>query len=382
MGNRRLLSLDVLRGAAVAGMILVSAPGNDAPYGWLRHSAWNGFTPADLVFPLFLFALGVSAAVSLERHLRLGAPRRALVVQSAGRAALLFILGIAGNGVPCGFAPDGWRVMGVLQRIALCSFGAAALYLGTEAAVQAALGASLLAGYWAALTLIPVPGYGAGNLTAAGNLASWLDRLLLPGVLLGGNFDSEGLLSTIPAFATTIAGLLAGRFLLGEKRPARGAAALFGAGVLLTAAGLAWNPFFPINKHLWTSSFSLFSTGLALLLFGALHWLIEARQVRAWSRPLEAYGRNAFMIYALSFLFLAVQDSIPMMAGGSPGNLRSWLCATLFGWASPPNACLLYTLSYTALWLPLAAWLNRRGIALRVSWSTVTETLGRVRARK
>jgi len=244
--------------------------------------------------------------------------------------------------------------MGVLQRIALCSFGAAALYLGTEAAVQAALGASLLAGYWAALTLIPVPGYGAGNLTAAGNLASWLDRLLLPGVLLGGNFDSEGLLSTIPAFATTIAGLLAGRFLLGEKRPARGAAALFGAGVLLTAAGLAWNPFLPNQQAPMDQLLQPLLDGLGapLVRSAAL-----AHRGPPGARVVAAAGGiRPQRIHDLrpSFLFLAVQDSIPMMAGGSPGNLRSWLCATLFGWASPPNACLLYTLSYTALWLPLA----------------------------
>jgi predicted acyltransferase len=249
---QRLRALDVFRGLTVAGMIVVNCSGSDDVYRLMDHAPWHGLTFADFVFPSFLVIVGVSAAFShAARRGRGGSPRE-IARHAASRAAGLFLLGLLVN-VVLYHGTRGIRWPGVLQRIALCSLAATAFLSWERPALEPAVAAALLAGYWLLLTRVPVPGHGAGVLTPEGNLASWLDRRLMGGHLMTPVEDQEGLLSTLPAIATTLLGLIAGRRLLGEGTGTRPALRLGAAGLALAALGWSWSASFPFNKHLWTS---------------------------------------------------------------------------------------------------------------------------------
>src|SRR5438105_9352819 len=248
----RLRSLDAFRGLTIAAMVLVNNPGTwVAVYAPLKHARWHGLTPTDVIFPFFLFIVGVAIPLSQP-----GAGR---VLR---RAAVIFALGIVLNGLP-GFDWASIRIPGVLQRIALCYLIAAVLFLTTGWRTQAIVTAALLLGYWGAMTLVPVPGYGRGDLGPEANLAAWLDRGLLgPHIWRAARvYDPEGILSTVPAIGTTLAGALTGRWLAGDRGPASTLRGLAIAGILCAGAGLAWSMWFRINKALWTSSYALFTAG-------------------------------------------------------------------------------------------------------------------------
>jgi len=290
--QERLVSLDVYRGLAVAGMILVMNAGNWSTVYWpLLHATWNGWTPTDMIFPSFLFIVGVSMTFSFASRLAKGASRAGLAWHVVRRSAILCVLGFFLNAVPT-FDLTTLRIPGVLQRIALCYLIGGLLDLAVErrrVAVIAGVAAALLIGYWAMLRFVPVPGFGAGRLDSLGNLDAYVDRAifgvrhlwpygLTPGH--GVTYDPEGLLSTIPAVTNLLLGILAGGWLRSERSGPRRVAGLAVAGAAVMLGGWLLNPVVPINKRIWASSFALFSGGFGLLALALMYWLVDLRRWR------------------------------------------------------------------------------------------------------
>ena len=363
----RLDSLDVFRGLSIAAMILVSTPGSwNAVYAPLDHALWNGWTLTDLVFPFLLFAMGAAVPFALARR---RATRRRVGRHIVRRAAILFALGLVLNAIEA--APPlqmaTFRIPGVLQRIALVFLAVAWLTERGSLRVQIATVVAALAGYWAALTWIPVPGVGAGILTPEGNLASYIDRALLGRHLLTRFSDPEGMLSTLPAIATAMCGVFAGDWLK-ERRQPHHSAWLFAAGLLATIAGLTWHRAFPINKNLWTSSFALFSAGLAAQALALFHWLVDVRGWRGWSKPLAAYGRNPLAAY---FLSVGCDSLLTRVTVTGSGSLKGIVYRSAFvPWLRPccgaEAASLGYAIAYVALWGVILGELYRRRIFIRI----------------
>ena len=359
----RLRSLDAFRGLAIAGMILVNNPGSwSHVYPPLEHAAWHGWTPTDLVFPYFLFAVGASLTFSFARRRRDGTTRTALFRKIVWRSALLFGIGLMLNFIPA-FDFHALRIFGVLQRIAVVYFVAASLYLVMSPRVLAVLGALLLLGYWLAMVLVPVPGYGAGVLEPVGNLAQYIDSRLLTGHMWKAEWDPEGILSSVPAVVTCLLGIYAGLTLQRPDPPADRTARLAVSGFAALAVGWAWNGWFPINKNLWTSSYVLFTGGLALLTLAALYWWIDIRQRRSWSTPLCVFGVNALLAFVLSGLLARLL--MAWQIGDT--SARGWLYEHLFaGWAGPLNGSLAFAIAYVMLWYLILLVLDKRGWYVRI----------------
>jgi predicted acyltransferase len=368
--SSRLLALDVFRGVTMAAMVIVNNPGSwDHVHAPLLHAEWNGWTPPDLIFPFFLFIVGVSLTLS-RRSLGAGGPilRRAMVI---------FGLGLLLAGYPR-FDVTRWRIPGVLQRIAVCYLAAAIVYrisarkgaheFRTQATRIGVVSAVLLIGYWGAMTLVPVPGGGAGDLSADGNLAAFVDRLLMGGHLWRPSWDPEGLLSTVPAIATTLLGVLAGLWIRqSETRGDRGTVALAGAGLLSVLAGQVFGAFFPINKNLWTSSYVLFTGGMAAALLAALIWAIDVAGSRRWTMPFVVLGRNAITLFVLSGLLVKTLILIKVPGGdGRRIALSAWTYDAFYApVASPKNASLLYALTHLVILFGVLSWMHRRRIFLK-----------------
>ncbi len=361
----RLESLDVFRGLAVAGMIVVNSAGGELNYPQLEHAGWNGLTCADLVFPAFLFAMGVSLTIALTARRAAGAEKADLLRRALRRSAVVFGLGLALSGFPF-VALGHLRVMNVLQRIALCSLFASGLFLAESPVAELAAAAGALVGYWLLMTRVPVPGHGAGDLSPAGNLASYLDRRLLGGHLYRPLYDPEGLLSTLPALSSGIFGMLAGRALLSRAPAPAKAAALAAAGTAAVVAGAVWSLWFPVNKSLWTSSYATLTAGTSALGLAACYWLIEARGLRAWSLPFKILGMNALAAYVASDALLQAARRIKVpLPDGSREQLRYWVRDALFGRLAPQDSSLGYALLSTGVVLAAMAVLYRRRVFLK-----------------
>ncbi len=360
----RLDSLDAFRGLTIAAMILVNNPGSWAHvYPPLRHAEWHGCTPTDLIFPFFLFIVGVAMTFSLGRRLEEG-ERRRVVGKVVRRALIIFALGLLLSAFP-EFRLSELRVAGVLQRIAVVYLVASLLVLRLSRRALAWTTAGLLAGYWAALELIPVPGQGAGVLTPEGNLAAWVDGWLLPGRMYQGTWDPEGLASTVPAVATTLLGVFTGHWIRSRRERSEIAAGMFTAGWLAILAGLAWSIWFPLNKNLWTSSYVLFTAGAALEGLAFCYWLIDGLGYRAWARPAIVFGLNAIAVYVLSGL--GTDLLIWIRVGMEDSALYGWIYRHLFvSWAGPLNGSLAFALAYLAFWWLAMAALYRRRIFIKV----------------
>lgn len=363
---QRLDSLDVFRGLTIAAMILVSTPGTwSAVYVPLDHAAWHGWTPTDLVFPFLVFAMGAAVPFALAR--RRDRPRlvRRHVIR---RALVLFALGLALNAIetPPPLAWATFRIPGVLQRIAIVYLAVAWLTERVSLGGQIAFAAAALSLYWAAMMLVPVPGAGAGVLTPTGNLASFIDRALLGRHMLNPVWDPEGLLSTVPAIVTALAGVFAGDWLKEHGR--QRAAWLWACGFGLTMAGLVWGRVFPLNKNLWTSSFALFSAGLAAQVLALFHWAIDVRRWRAWARGLAAFGRNPLAAYFLSVGFDSVLTRWTVAHGGSLKGViyRATFASWLRPCCSAEAASLGYALAYVVLWGIMLGEMYRRRIFIGV----------------
>lgn len=362
----RLLSLDVFRGLTIVGMILVNSPGNNTAYAWLEHAHWNGCTFADLVFPFFLFIVGVSLVYAFSKRLEFGSVSTKLFYKILQRSCIIFALGLLLNGFPY-YDLSTLRILGVLQHIALCYFFASLLFLMTSWRIQASIFVVILIGYWLIMTLVHVPSYGAGNLTPDGNLAAYVDRSVLLGHLYHPTYDPEGILSTFPALATTLLGNLTGVWLLTKNSKRSKALGMVLAGTIALALGWLWSFWFPINKNLWTSSFVLWTGGLALYLLAFCYWLIEIVNWRRWCKPFEIFGINALAAYILHIMLLKIQNRIPMqLADGSMSNMRLYITEHLFSWVPAQTASLLYACSYVLFWLLILGILYRFKIFIKV----------------
>ena len=382
---RRVVSLDVFRGITIAAMILVNDPGSWSHiYPPLKHAEWNGWTPTDLIFPFFLFIVGVSMTLSFASRVSRGVTRRVLAIHILRRSALIFAIGLFLNGFPS-FDFGSIRIMGVLQRIALCYLVAGLVYLmipgrkigadgnvrvRSNAWVITGIAVILLVGYWALVTFVPVPGYGAGHFGKDDNLGAYIDRKLMGGHLWSESktWDPEGLLSTLPAIATLLIGILAGEWLRSDREGGRKALGLVLAGIALLIVGRLLDPYFPINKNLWTSTFVLFTGGFAMLLLALCYWAVDLRGWRKWAAPFLVFGMNAILAYALAALVAEV--SIDFEFHDSRRHLQ-----TLHGWiyegyfvprSSPVNASLAFAVFFVLVVFVLLWPLHRRKIFIRI----------------
>ena len=364
----RLLSLDVFRGATIAGMILVNNPGDEEISYWpLLHADWNGWTPTDLIFPFFLFIVGVSMAFSFGSRLAHGDSRREILRHVLRRGAIIFALGLFLNGFPDHYQLSSWRVYGVLQRIAVCYVISAVLALRTDRRGQLIAVLGCLFGYWALMRLVPVPGFGVPThdiplLDPDRNLAAWLDRKLLMGHLYEVTRDPEGVLSTIPAIATSLLGLLTGDWLRSERSARAKALGMALWGVAGLVSGQTLNAWFPINKKLWTSSYVLFTAGLALAGLALCYWILDVNhRGRRGAMPFLVFGTNAIAAYVLAELVAHWMGRMGVyQADGDWASWQELAYQHLFaGVGSPANASLLYALVFVAVcWL--AMWLLYR----------------------
>jgi predicted acyltransferase len=355
----RLVSLDVFRGLTIASMILVNDPGTWSAVYWpLEHAPWNGWTPTDLIFPFFLFIVGVSMTLSFSRRFERGSSRGALARHVFLRSLGIFAVGLFLNGFPR-FHFATIRIPGVLQRIAVCYLCAGLIYLATGLQKgrrwQIAIAGVLLVGYWAAMTFIPVPGYGAGHLDPESNLGAWLDRRVMGGHLWSQSktWDPEGIMSTFPAIGTVLLGALVGDWFRRQPRTGRTALWLAVGGVAGLAAGRALHPLFPINKNLWTSTYVLFTAGFAMVLLALCFWIVDVRGWRRWATPLLVFGTNALTVFSLATL-LAKMSTIYhfSLADGSHPTWHSFVYQRFFApYASPHNASLLFAIAYVLLCL-------------------------------
>jgi predicted acyltransferase len=367
--SQRLYSLDVFRGITVAAMILVNNPGSwDTVYPPLLHAEWNGCTPTDLIFPFFLFIVGISIHFAYQSKAADGLNQEAFF-KILKRTAIIFSLGLFLSLFPrFDFATV--RIPGVLQRISLVFFFCSLLYMNTNWLAQIRTAIILLVGYFILMTMIPVPDIGSANLEPETNLGAWLDRLLLNGHLWAKSktWDPEGVLGTLPAISTGILGMLTGKLFTSVKEPAQKTTWLFFTGAILIVAGLAWGIVFPINKSLWTSSFVLYTAGIAMQFLAACYWLIDVQGIKRWSTPFIYYGMNAIFVFVASGLLakILIRTKITI-AGGKEISLWSYLYETYYArWLGPYPASLFFAISLVVFFLVILWWMYKKKLFVKV----------------
>jgi predicted acyltransferase len=396
--RERLLSLDVFRGMTIAGMLLVNDPGSwSAIYPPLAHAAWHGWTPTDLIFPFFLFIVGITTHLSIEARRARGDDELALVRQIVRRGLIIFLAGLLLNGFPFftwGAIPGNpdpsfvervvdrlynWRIMGVLQRIGIAYMFAALLSFRTTLKQQVLIIVSLLFGYWFAMTLLPVPPDGFLGIdvidTPAATLAAYLDRALLDWGRYGNHlwvnsrtWDPEGPFSTIPAIGTAMLGIICGRWIASPRPLSDRLAGMFAVGSLAMMAGLMWHWSFPINKSLWTSSYVLFTGGMAAVTLATCMWIIDEHRITGWTKPFVIYGMNPIIAFVGSGIMARLIYSIfKVESDGQRIALQAWIYQTFYAsWLAPRDASLLFAITFVLVWLAILWVLYRRQIFLKV----------------
>ena len=423
--SQRLISLDVFRGITIAGMILVNNPGSWSHlYGPLGHARWNGCTLTDLVFPFFLFIVGVAMAFSLQRRIESGHSRPVVIGQVIRRTIILFLLGLIMYGFPnfrligpfvmtivglgflyadtpvlaigntgsaqirkllAGlfligavlyftldfeyFQETNLRVPGVLQRIAVCYLLASLIMLSTGLRGRVAWVVLILAAYWiVSLGIAPPAGYENEVTGSPGLLHDWLDVRLLAGHLYRERPDPEGILSTLPAVATVLLGALTGQWLCGSRDKTATAVGLFIMANVALVLGLCMNYGFPINKKIWSSSYVIFTAGLALHFLAMCYWLIDVKGFKRWAWPFVVFGSNAIVVYFASSLGAKMMSRVKLaLPDGGETSLKNWLYQNVFAsWAAPQFASLCFALAYILLWLMMMIPLYRKRIFIKV----------------
>ncbi len=375
----RLVSLDAFRGFTIAGMILVNNPGSwSYVYPQLRHAPWNGWTFTDWIFPFFLWIVGVAMTFSFPKRIAQGASRGNLLLHTIRRSATLFLLGLIMAGFPFGLLFDHTfsfatiRIPGVLQRIGVCYLFASIIFLYTNLRGQAIWTFALLAIYWLLVKLVPVPGYGPGVLDPMGSLCWFVDSTVLKGHTWSGapvpGFDPEGIVSTLPAIATTLFGVLTGHWLRSDRSKEEKTAWMFIAGNACLLLGSILDMWLPINKNLWTSSYSIFMAGWALICLATFYWFIDVKGYSKWAKPFVVYGMNAIAVFFLSGILARILMLIKVSTtGGSQMSLRAYLYENVFAViAGPMNGSLLFAISYILFWWLMMAFLYRAKIFIKI----------------
>ena len=375
----RLSSLDVFRGITIAAMILANMAGvADDVYPFLSHAQWHGCTPTDLIFPFFLFIIGVAMTYSLSKYTTENKPTKAVYLRVLRRAAVLFILGLLLNGFwnkgVWTFDLSSIRLMGVLQRIALTYLFASLIVLKLPCKTQWLVAGGLLIGYWLTMMYIPVPEYGAGVLTREGHFGAFIDRLIIPKVHLykgdGFNFmgDPEGLFSTIPAIVSVLAGYFTGEWIKDKKQATSHTSmdlVLFGLCCLVIA--IIWDVAFPMNKKIWTSSYVLFTSGWALMLLAACYELIEVRLIKRWSKPFEIMGLNAIALFVASVLLIKITAKTQLGTGETAISIYNWIYQNIFAsWSGKFNGSFLFALVTLLFWYGVAVLMYQKRWFLKV----------------
>ena len=375
---RRLLSLDVARGITIAFMIMVNNNGGSGSWRFMNHAAWNGLTATDLVFPTFVFVMGVSAVFAIESRLARGATRRQLARHAAQRAVILCLLGIVVNSFPF-FELDHMRFYGVLQRIAVCYLAVSLLYLwdSRPSSVAAVLVVALV-GYWVLLRWIPVPGAGTPGhdvpfMDVRQNLVSWVDRHVFPHHLYRdvpdhNVRDPEGLLSDLPAIGTALMGMLSGMWLRTRRSIRAKTMGLAAATIVSLALGYLWSLWFPLNKNLWTSSYVLVAGGYSLALLTAAFWAVDDKGWRTrWTWIWIIFGSNAIAAYMFSELLPGVLHNIHFVSEGKRTDVIAFVFDHVFAHIPDPGwAAFAYSFSFTAICFIPVWMLYRRRIFLKV----------------
>ena len=368
--NKRLLSLDVFRGLTVALMILVNNPGDWGHiYAPLDHAEWNGCTPTDLVFPFFLFIVGVSISFAFQGKLA----DSKTVIKIFTRSLKLFSLGLFLSLFPK-FDISVVRIPGVLQRIAMVFLVCSLLFLFTKNRTQQIIFAFILIGYWILMTFIPIPDFGPANFEPEFNLGAYFDRLILGTAHLykvAKTWDPEGLLSTIPSIATGLSGVLTGTWLQRkDKEVTEKIIYMYLLGCLCMALGWAWDATgFPINKSLWTSSYVLWTSGLALCFLASFYWLIDVKGYQRWTKPFVVYGVNAITVFFLSGLIPRILRMIKIAnAKGEEVNSQTWMyknwIASVF--SNPYHASLVGAFTVIIIWLGILWVMYEKKIIVKV----------------
>jgi predicted acyltransferase len=375
---QRFLSLDVVRGITIAFMIMVNNNGGSGSWHFMNHAVWNGLTPTDLVFPTFVFVVGVSVVFAFEARLAKGATRAALALHTVQRAAVLFVLGLIVNGFPF-FALAHFRVYGVLQRIAICYLVVSLFYLFDRRAWTKAVALVVaLVGYWALLRFAPIPGIGTPGrdvpfMDMARNLVSWIDRCVFPNHLYLGwadhnTRDPEGLLSDLPAVGTALMGVLTGLWLRSRKSVPVKAAGLAAASFTSLAIGYLWSLEFPLNKNMWTSSFVLVAGGYSLAVLTLAFWAVEQQGWRkGWTYPWLVFGSNAIGAYMFSELVPGILGNIHVISDGKSVDLSSFAFSHVFahipdpGWSAFGWSFCFTAFCFIPVWI-----LYRKKIFLKV----------------
>ena len=369
----RLLSLDVVRGITIAFMIMVNNNGGSGSWLFMRHAAWNGLTPTDLVFPTFVLVMGISVVFAIESRLARGATRRQLARHAVQRAVILCLLGIVVNSFPF-FELDHMRFYGVLQRIAVCYLAVSLLYLwDSRAWLMAAVLVFTLVGYWVLVRWVPVPGAGLPGrdvpfMDVRQNLVSWIDRQIFPHHLYRdvpdhNVRDPEGLLSDLPAIGTALIGILSGVWLRTRRSIPVKAIGLAVAAIGSLALGYLWALWFPLNKNMWTSSYVLVAAGYSLALMTVVFWAVEQRGWReGWTWIWLVLGSNAIAAYMFSELLPGVLRNVHFMSGGNRTDVITFVFDHVFAHIPDPGwAAFAYSVTYTAVcFVPIWALFRKR----------------------
>ena len=371
LGHDRLVSLDAFRGMTIAGMILVNNPGSWGHiYPPLEHAEWHGLTPTDLVFPFFLFIVGIAISLALGKRAQ-EHKSKDVYPKIIRRCALMFLIGLGLNAFPS-FEFSTLRIPGVLQRIAVCYLFASLIFLHTSWRQQVIIAMAALLGYWIVITLVPVPGCEVTSIDdKACNLAAYLDRLILGENhiwMFGKVYDPEGILSTVPSLVTTLSGVLTGTWLKTRQANIDKVGGMFFFGLILLVVGWMWSFWFPFNKSLWTSSYVVHSSGVALCFLAASIWLIDIKGYKTWSRPFVIFGVNALALYIGADLLAKILYVVKLSdQEGDPLPLKDWVFNNCFlPLASPVNASLFYAISFVFTWLFVMWLLYRKQVFIKV----------------
>jgi predicted acyltransferase len=375
---RRLLSLDVARGLTIAFMIMVNNNGGNGSWRFMNHAAWNGLTATDLVFPTFVFLMGLSVVFAIEGRLARGATRGQLVRHTVQRAVILCLLGIVVNSFPF-FELEHLRFYGVLQRIAVCYLAVSLLYLWSNRAWAIAIALLVaLVGYWVLVRWVPVPGAGMPGrdvpfMDVRQNLVSWIDRQVFPHHLYRDApdhnvRDPEGLLSDLPAIGTALMGMLTGVWLRTRRSIPVKARGLAGAAIGSLALGYGWALWFPLNKNMWTSSYVLVAGGYSLALVTLAYWAVEQKGWRTgWTWIWLVFGSNAIAAYMFSELLPGVLYNLHFASGGKRTDVITFVFNHVFAHIPDPGwAAFAYSVSFTAICFVPVWMLYRRRIFLKV----------------